>query len=94
MSVAFPQSQLPCRFQLILLRNQIYLMGISHEMVLKSVLFLCRIEGILKIQNLSCSNLRDWAVKWQMKSPIDKCINEVYGRKATLALHTKCQHVN
>lgn len=81
MSVAFPQSQLPCRFQLILLRNQIYLMGISHEMVLKSVLFLCRIEGILKIQNLSCSNLRDWAVKWQMKFPIDKCKTKYMGEK-------------
>lgn len=43
------------------LRNQIYLMGISHKMVLKSILLFCRTKGILKMQNLGCSDLRDWA---------------------------------
>jgi len=41
-------------------------------MVLKSVLFLCRFEGILKIQNLGCTDLRDWAVKRLMKFLLDK----------------------
>lgn len=56
-------------------------MGISHETVLKSVLFLCRIEGIVKIQDLGCSDLRDWAVKQQMKSPSDKCKREHMGEE-------------
>lgn len=56
-------------------------MGISREMVLKSILFLCRIEGILKIQNLSCSGLRDWAVKQQMKFPLDQCKMKDMGEK-------------
>lgn len=56
-------------------------MGISHEMVLKSILFVCMIEGILKIQNLGCSDLRDWAVKEQMTFPLDKCKMKHMGEK-------------